>query len=94
MRCTYSIDHRPGFVCLTDLDQGMSITNASEQVIQDLIHAGFDLIANRVIYQDTMGIGTNSWCAWINLGASHLYGQRRWKQLSAWHNPNSEERLL
>ncbi len=47
---------RDGFVCLIDDDTGRSITNAAEEVIAELIAAGYDLSNNRVIYRDTMGI--------------------------------------
>jgi hypothetical protein len=53
--CQYTVSIEPGFICLVDLDQGMTITNAAEAVIQNLILAEFDLVNNRVIYQDSLG---------------------------------------
>jgi hypothetical protein len=53
--CHYAVSLEPGFICLVDLDQGMTITNAAEWVIQQLARDGFDLVKNRVIYRDTMG---------------------------------------
>lgn len=53
---TYSVMHRPGFVCLIDHDQGRSVTNNAESIIAALRAQGFDLAANRVIYRDTRGV--------------------------------------
>ncbi len=46
---------RDGFICLIDDNKGWSITNAAEDVIAELVAAGYDLSRNRVIYRDTMG---------------------------------------
>jgi hypothetical protein len=55
-RASYSVSVvRDGFVCLIDDDNGRSITNAAEEVIVELIAAGYDLNSKRVIYRDTMG---------------------------------------
>jgi hypothetical protein len=53
--CQYTVSLEPGFICLVDLDQGATITNVAEAVIQNLLLARYDLVNNRVIYQDTMG---------------------------------------
>jgi hypothetical protein len=56
-RAVYSVSAvRDGFVCLIDDDKGRSITNAAEEVIAELITAGYDLSNKRVIYRDTMGL--------------------------------------
>jgi hypothetical protein len=47
---------RPGFICLVDLDIGRSLTNNAAVLIADVVHDGYDLAMNRVIYRDTMGI--------------------------------------
>jgi hypothetical protein len=53
--CEYTITLEKGFICLVDLDQGATITNIAEAVICQLHQDGFDLVGNRVLYQDTMG---------------------------------------
>jgi hypothetical protein len=53
--CQYTVSLEPGFICLVDLDQGATITNIAEAVICQLHQDGFDLVGNRVLYQDTMG---------------------------------------
>lgn len=55
-RCHYTVSIRPGFICLTDLNRGRSLTNDAEAVIADLVRQGYDLTNNRVIYRDTSGI--------------------------------------
>jgi hypothetical protein len=55
MSCTYSVEFRPGFICLVDHDIGRSVTNTAREVIADFGHYGYDLVENRVIYQDTDG---------------------------------------
>jgi hypothetical protein len=53
--CEYTVSIENGFICLVDLDQGATITNVAEEVIQNLLLAEFDLVNNRVIYQDSLG---------------------------------------
>ena len=62
-RATYSVltsevTGKPGFICVFDKNQAgcMSVTNDAENVIADLVKAGYDLAANRVIYRDSDGI--------------------------------------
>lgn len=54
-RSVYSVQVRDGFICLVDEDKGRCIRNAAEDVIAELIAAGYDLDNKRVIYRDTMG---------------------------------------
>jgi hypothetical protein len=53
---TYTMEIRPGFICLVDLDIGRSLTNNAAVLIADLVRDGYDLAKNRVVYRDTMGI--------------------------------------
>ncbi len=56
MPSTYSTHTVPGFICVTDLNQGMSVTNDAENVVAELLEAGHDLKSNRVLYRDSEGI--------------------------------------
>jgi hypothetical protein len=57
-RSTYTVTTITGFICLTDsnLPGIKSVTNDAEHVIEDLLTAGFDLDANRVLYCDSDGV--------------------------------------
>ena len=52
---TYSYSVGQGVICIIDEDDGPSDTNTAPQVIEDLRHAGLDLLNQRVIYRDTLG---------------------------------------
>jgi hypothetical protein len=64
MRAVYTVDTRTvrsgdasvRFVCVTDLDLGMSVTNDIEGVIDDLIRADRLEPGDRMIYRDTQGV--------------------------------------
>ena len=43
-------------IAVIDHDEGKSVTNDAENVIDDLAGQGFDLSKYRVIYKDTRGI--------------------------------------
>ena len=52
----YSYTVEDGVVCIIDNDNGRSVTNDAEAVIQDLVKAGLDLTSLPVIYRDTCGV--------------------------------------
>lgn len=54
-RSTYSKTVEDNFICILDHDRGRSVTNDAENVIADLVAAGFDVDAYHVIYCDTGG---------------------------------------
>lgn len=56
MRSTYTTTRLPGFICLNDTNEGSSVTNDAENVIEDLLRAGYDLEHNRVLYCDSQGV--------------------------------------
>jgi hypothetical protein len=51
----YTLEVVDGVICLTDLDQGMTITNNARNVIEQLKQSGYDILNCPVIYCDTMG---------------------------------------
>lgn len=52
-RATYRIAHEtPETIFIIDLDQGKSITNDAENVVERVVH---DHGSVRIIYRDTMG---------------------------------------
>jgi hypothetical protein len=57
---TYTIEThtRSGvrFVCLTDRNEGMSITNGAETIVRGLLAASLLVAGDRLIYCDTMGV--------------------------------------
>lgn len=55
-RADYSHVVECGIVCITDNDNGKSVTNDVENVLKDLVGFGYDLDNLKVIYRDTMGI--------------------------------------
>jgi hypothetical protein len=44
------------FLCIEDLDEGMSVTNDIERVIADLVSEGDITPGMHVVYQDTQGV--------------------------------------
>lgn len=55
-RAEYSYVVRDGVVCITDHDNGKSVTNDIHAVLDDKSADGVDLKAHRVIYLDTYKI--------------------------------------
>jgi len=58
MRCSYSVVYRApdkGILVLRDLDQGVSITNDAENLIQHLSSRGEIYRDTSVLYYDTQG---------------------------------------
>jgi hypothetical protein len=55
-RADYDYTVEDGVVCIVDNDNGKSVTNDADAVIEDLVAAGIDLAAHLVIYRDTMGV--------------------------------------
>ena len=55
-RSVYSRAVHGNVIAITDHDEGKSVTNDAENVIDDLARQGFDLSLYRVIYRDTRGI--------------------------------------
>jgi hypothetical protein len=55
-RSRYTIESRPGLLCLIDQDDGRSVTNDAALVIADLVQKGYDLSSTRVLYRDTQGV--------------------------------------
>ncbi|WP_233854141.1 hypothetical protein [Paraburkholderia sp. HD33-4] len=60
MHSTYSVETRVRnsvrFVCVTDRDEGMSVTNDIEHVVDALHASGMLNSGDRFIYRDTMGV--------------------------------------
>lgn len=50
---SYSVDGN--VVCIIDHDDGMSVTNDVENVIDDIAALGIDVNSNHIIYRDTDG---------------------------------------
>jgi hypothetical protein len=55
-RAIYSYTVHGNVIAIIDHDEGKSVTNDAENVIDDLVRQGFDLAQYRVIYRDTRGI--------------------------------------
>jgi hypothetical protein len=55
-RSVYSRAVYGNVIAIIDHDEGRSVTNDAENVIDDLTRQGFDLSKYRVIYRDTRGI--------------------------------------
>jgi hypothetical protein len=56
LRAVYSRAVYGNVIAIIDHDEGKSVTNDAENVINDLTRQGFDLSQYRVIYRDTRGI--------------------------------------
>ena len=56
LRAVYSCAVYGNVIAIIDHDQGKSVTNDAENVIDDLVRQGFDLMRYHVIYKDTRGI--------------------------------------
>lgn len=54
-RAKYSHTIDRGVVCIVGNDQGMSVTNAADEVIAELVRAGAVSAAGLVVYRDTRG---------------------------------------
>ena len=54
-RATYDYTIDQGIICIVDLNQGMSVTNDAENVIQDFEEKGLLTLEQLVIYRDSMG---------------------------------------
>lgn len=54
-RADYSYSVEEGVVCIVDHDNGKSVTNDADNVIDDLVKAGIDVSGMPVIYRDTEG---------------------------------------
>jgi hypothetical protein len=55
-RSVYSRTVHGNVIAIIDHDQGRSVTNDADNVIDDLTRQGFDLARYHVIYRDTRGI--------------------------------------
>jgi hypothetical protein len=55
-RSVYSHTVHGNVIAIVDHDQGRSVTNDADNVIDDLVRQGFDLSRYHVIYRDTRGI--------------------------------------
>ena len=56
LRSVYSRTVHGNVIAIIDHDQGRSVTNDADNVIDDLARQGFDLTKYLVIYRDTRGI--------------------------------------
>ena len=56
LRSVYTRAVFSNVIALIDHDNGKSLTNDAENVIDDLARQGFDLSQYRVIYKDTCGV--------------------------------------
>lgn len=54
-RATYDYTIDQGIICIVDLNEGMSVTNDAENVIQDFEDKGLLTLEQLVIYRDSMG---------------------------------------
>jgi hypothetical protein len=55
-RSVYSQAVYGNVITIIDQQGGRSVTNDAENVIDDLVREGFDLVQYRLIYRDTRGI--------------------------------------
>jgi hypothetical protein len=55
-RSVYTRQVFGNIIAIIDHDDGKSVTNDAENVIDDLARQGFDLSQYRVIYKDTRGV--------------------------------------
>ena len=54
-RSTYSWTLEDGVICIVDQNRGMSVSNDAENVIQDFIDRGVDVVNQPLIYRDSLG---------------------------------------
>jgi hypothetical protein len=71
-RAVYSRAVYGNVIAIIDHDDGKSVTNDAENVIDDLARQGFDLTQYRVIYKDTRGV----WDQMLLDRAGHFAGFR------------------
>jgi hypothetical protein len=75
MRSTYTSFVMPGLVCVVDLDQGRSVTNDIENVLDDLAE---DLSpGGRLLYLDTQNLWSEVAYS-MRDGRPHFEGYRPW----------------
>jgi hypothetical protein len=54
-RSVYSWEIEPGLLLIIDQDQGLSVTNDAEQVIEDFVRRGLDVDQRRILCRDRTG---------------------------------------